>query len=308
MGLLLLVLATLMWSFVGILVKTASFMVDSWVVTFCRFFFGIVFLGIWLYWKEGKLTLLWKSGWIWFGAIGKTCNYIFENIAISIGYAYGNILVMPLQTIFLLAVSILYFKEKVRGVHWLATALCMAGVVLVSWNGEPPDEIFGLNMTISSLFVLAAAGAGAHVFAQKMMIDRYKNGEMNFSMFAIASMLTFLPLPFAGDMTGEFRFVSLVSLVLLGFITGASFVITAAALKMVPLSVTSIVMNMSVLFTLLWSWLFFREPITGYVMAGACLFVAGMLVLNLAERHPEQRSGRQPEMGYQGGRPIDPNC
>ena len=43
MGYLLLFLATLLWSFVGILVKSASTMADSTVITYARFGFGIVF-------------------------------------------------------------------------------------------------------------------------------------------------------------------------------------------------------------------------------------------------------------------------
>jgi drug/metabolite transporter (DMT)-like permease len=270
--------------FVGIFVKYSSFMVDSWTISFCRFFFGIVFLGILLYWRDRKLTLHWTSGWIWFGAIGKACNYIFENIAITIGYAYGNILVQPLQTILLLTVSILYFKEKVRGLHWVAAALCLVGVGLVSWNGLPLREVFGTNILITFFFVLAAIGASAHVLSQKMLIKHLKSGEMNFSTFALASAITFLPLPVAAESTGDFQWIAVLSLVLLGLITGISFLITATALKTVPLSAASIIMNMSVLFTLLWAWIFFREPITLYILAGACLFIVGMLVLNLAGR------------------------
>lgn len=284
MGLLLLILATIMWSFVGILVKYGSFMVDTWTISFCRFFFGVLFLGVLLYWRDRKISLHWRMGWIWFGAVGKACNYIFENIAISIGYAYGNILVMPLQTIILLVVSILYFKEQVRRVHWMAAALCMVGVGLVSWNGLPLSKVFGTNLMLTGLFVLAAIGASAHVFSQKMLIGKLKSGDMNFSTFAIASAITFLPLPVGAEATGEFQWVSLFALVMLGFITGISFLITAYALQTVQLSVASIVMNMSVLFTLLWAWLFFREPITYYIIAGSAFFIIGMLVLNLAGR------------------------
>lgn len=284
MGVFWLILATLMWSFVGIFVKYASFMVDSWIITFCRFFFGIVFLGMILYWQDRRIVLHWKTPWIWYGAIAKLCNYIFENMAIAIGYAYGNIVVMPAQTVVLMAISFFYFKEKINGAHLIAAAACIVGVGLVGWNGASLDELFGHNALLTGLFVLAAIGASLHVVSQKMLIKHYKTGEMNFSVFAIASLLAFVPLPVVSEGVGAFEWIGLFSLIMLGFITGVSFYISAHALKTVPLSLASIIMNSSVLFTLLWAWLFFQEPITGYVIAGAFLFITGMLILNFAAR------------------------
>ena len=53
MGYLLLLLATLSWSFVGILVKSTTGFVDSTTIAFARFALGIVFLGGLLLLKDG---------------------------------------------------------------------------------------------------------------------------------------------------------------------------------------------------------------------------------------------------------------
>lgn len=89
MGYVLLFLATLLWSFVGILVKSASTMADSMVITFARFGFGIVFLGLFIRWKGPGIKLRFNLNWIWIGALGKSCNYFFENMAISSGLGDG---------------------------------------------------------------------------------------------------------------------------------------------------------------------------------------------------------------------------
>jgi hypothetical protein len=52
-----LLLATLSWSFVGILVTTASTMLDTSIITFSRFALGIVFLGVFLLFKSGRIQL-----------------------------------------------------------------------------------------------------------------------------------------------------------------------------------------------------------------------------------------------------------
>ncbi|WJH35849.1 hypothetical protein N6H14_07975 [Paenibacillus sp. CC-CFT747] len=42
--------------------------------------------------------------------------------------------------------------------------------------------------------------------------------------------------------------------------------------------------NSSVLFSILWSYLIFHEPITLYVVTGTLVFLAGFLLLNLPGR------------------------
>ncbi|WP_094606027.1 hypothetical protein SPSIL_006930 [Sporomusa silvacetica DSM 10669] len=86
MAYVLLLTAAMMWSFVGVLVKYASMMVDSSTITVCRFLFGVVFLGLLIKINKQEFNLGWKNKWVWIGAIGKCVNYIFENIAISIGF------------------------------------------------------------------------------------------------------------------------------------------------------------------------------------------------------------------------------
>ncbi|OXM83536.1 DMT family transporter [Paenibacillus rigui] len=296
MGYLLLILATLSWSFVGILVKSASTMVDSTTITFARFSLGIVFLGILLLVKDRKLGLKLDLRWIWIGALGKSCNYLFENMAISIGYSYGNILVGPIQTVILLLVSVFIFKEHVSLRGWIAGALCIMGVLCISWNGLPLHTMLASNGLTTLLFVLSAIGTAFHVLSQKMLVQSMESGPMNFSIFFLCSILMAVPLPFQAHATGgTVPLWGIAALVGLGLITGLSFNWFAEALKRVSFAAAVIVSNSGALFTILWSYLFFHDRITGYILSGVGLFIAGLLLLNwpmrkarLAARKPGQ--------------------
>ncbi|WP_165452666.1 hypothetical protein [Paenibacillus thalictri] len=103
---LLLLAATMSWSFVGILVKSASVMLDSSSIAFARFAFGVVALAALLLLLRQPLRVEYKNRWIWIGALGKSANYFFECIAIAIGFSYGNILVGPIQTVVLLLLNL----------------------------------------------------------------------------------------------------------------------------------------------------------------------------------------------------------
>ncbi|GGG08757.1 hypothetical protein GCM10010916_27000 [Paenibacillus abyssi] len=269
------------------LVKAASTMVDSSVITFARFFFGIVFLGLFMLLKDGRIQLRTKLTWIWLGALGKSINYLFENLAISIGFAYGNILVPPIQTVTLLLISTLWFKEHISSRGWMAAGLCIMGVLFISWNGQPLDILWSGNGLTTLLFALSGIGAAIHVLSQKMLIKDMDTGNMNFSVFFWCSVLMAIPLPiqsegFVGPITGS----AWLALIGLGLITGLSFYWFAEAIRRVPFAMAVIVGNSMVLFTILWSFLFLEESITRYIIIGTIIFLAGLLLLNLPSGKP----------------------
>lgn len=262
--------------------KTASHMVDSTTITFARFFFGIVFLGLFLLFRFRTLKLRFDLRWIWIGALGKCCNYFFENLAISIGYSYGNILVGPIQTIFLLLVSALAFKERVSLRGWISAALCIGGVFLISWNGQSISALASSGgALVTLLFALAGIGAGFHVLSQKLLAKDMDAGNMNFSVFLWCSAITGLPVPLSFQWTGDVALWPILSLIALGLITGLSFYWFAKALQIVSFPVAVIVSNSGVLFTILWARLFFHDPITRYIIGGAALFTIGLVLLNM---------------------------
>jgi len=270
-----------MWSFVGVLVKLSSQWVDSSIISFCRFFFGILFLGVFLLFRDKRLSVDWSMKWIWIGAIGKSINYIFENIGVSMGYAYSQILVYPASIAFVVIITCFYFKEKITSRTWFAIGLCLVGMCLVSWNGKPLSLIIKTSGFISLLFIISAVGSGFHTLSQKVLIDKMESGKMNFSVFLLASIITAVPMPFSGGFTGNFSIASLFALVGLGAITGISFFIYANALKSVSFLVSVIVSNSGILLTLVWSKLLFNDPITYVAVIGAVIFFVGMIILNL---------------------------
>lgn len=297
MGYVLLLLATLAWSFVGVLVKGVSVMVDNSMITFSRFFFGVLFLGLFLLLKDGRIRMRLNLRWIWIGAAGKSFNYMFENIALTIGYAYGNILVQPVQTVSLLAASMLLFKEKVTAKGWSAAALCMLGVLVIGWNGSPlGDLLTGTGGLTTLLFTLAGIGAALHVLSQRMLVSSMDSGNMNLSVFFASTLLVSIPIPVSPhEATEPMTMWGWGALVVLGVITGLSFLWLSEAIKRVPFAVVAIVGNSSVLFSILWSYLFFQEPITWYVWGGTFMFLIGFVLLNIPfakkkVRVPEQHA------------------
>lgn len=281
MGYILLVIVALMWSFVGVLVKSASFMASSSIITISRFFLGVVFLFLLMAILKMKVSLNWTEKWIWIGAIGKSCNYVLENLGISTGHAYGNVLIWPVQTIFIAVVAILFFKEELFPRKIMAMLLCLFGIILVSFGGESLSVFLKAGFVPLVLFTFAALGSGIHLISLKKLIGTLDSANMNLSIFLLCAVFMSFPLPFTAHLTGPVNFRAIASLISLGFISGVSFYFNSEALKKVPFLSAILISNLCILFTPFWAWLFFNEEINLSIISGAVVLIVGIVLANL---------------------------
>ncbi|MGM9652364.1 MAG: DMT family transporter [Eubacteriales bacterium] len=275
-------IVTVMFSLIGTCVTLAKAWVSSGVITFSRFFFGVLFLLGYMLLSRKKISLRFGYGAVWIGVACKCINYFAENYAVSHGYSFGNIIVWPMQCVAILFFSLFFLHEKISARAIAGVVLCIGGVALISWSGRPLGQLFADGALLYTvLFVIAGIGAAGFTMAQKLLLDRMDSCNLNLSMFAVCVLVTAAPLPFTAEAMGSFRFSALAGLVILGLITGVAFLLAAEAMKTLPVFLVTILQSMNVMLTLLWSVLFFHEPVTGYILGGAGIFLCGMVLVNL---------------------------
>ena len=118
MGYLYLLTVALMFSFVGTCNRLVSPYFSATLITFFRFFFGVICLLILKavlrqpFRKNYKESVRLVIGWILFGAVGKWLAYLLENTGFTLGPSYGNIITEPAQTVFLTLSSVILFKDR----------------------------------------------------------------------------------------------------------------------------------------------------------------------------------------------------
>lgn len=283
MNFLLLFVPILMWSCVGILVKIAAVAFSPALISFFRFFFGVVFLGLWHLVTRRRLRLVFGDPWIWFAAVAKTINYSAENGAIMRGASWGYIVEQPVQAVVLLLISALYFRERPGKRKLAAASLCIVGVLLVGLKGFSAVRAGGTMDFL--LFTVAAFGSAGHMMGQKILMGKMDSLGMNLNVFLIASVFTALPLMFTSSaILGPPSFGAAAAAVALGFITGASFLIWGVALLRVSFLTSAISANSLGVFALLWGVLLRAEMPDIWSLAGTAIFLAGLLVMNLPSR------------------------
>lgn len=284
MGYVYLLLQALMFSFGGILIKITSASFSPFMVSFLRFALGVLLLMLLQRLRGGKMRIALANRVIVFGGIAKALHYLGENYGVMHGFSYGNVVIWPVQTVVILLISTFILKEKVSKRAVAGAFLCVAGIVLLTWNGMPLRHFLGGQGPLLIAFVIAGIGASLFSVAQKKLLGSMSAVELNNNMFIIGSFCTLGILPLMdGPVTG-IRIPAAAAMLALGAITATGFLLQAEALKTVPIFSATVVQSSTVILSLVWAALLYRETITGYAVAGTLLFLTGMLCVNLTPK------------------------
>ena len=292
MGVIYLLCVALLFSFGGTCAKTIGPYFRSEYISFFRFAVGVLFLFLLKllkrhhFAKDYRQQLRSYGGWLLFGAAGKAVSYLTENYALTHGVSYGNILTQPAQLLFLTFLSVVVLKEKLTGRKALFLIPCVAGVLLVSWNGRALSDYLSGGLLLTCMYLISGMGSGCHIFAQKKLNGKMDIIDSNITMFTVSALITFVPtvpLTAAGAIEGVSPSLACIgAIALFGFITGIGFYLNAKAIPLVPLYMVPLIQCTMVIFAILWGVLFFHEPLTGYLIVGAVLFVSGIVGVQIA--------------------------
>ncbi|MBO4297297.1 MAG: DMT family transporter [Clostridia bacterium] len=289
MGYLYLGLVALLFSFGGTCVKLIRPFFTPSMITFLRFLVGVFWLlGLKLLRRQRfradfAPALKAKWGWLLFGAAVKYLAYITENTALSMGVSYGNILTRPVQIILHTVLGVCVLRERMNAVKWAGIALCVAGILLITWNGTPPERLLSDNIFLTLLYAASGIFAGLFVFAQKKTADGMDILDSNLVMFAAAAVMSFCaPLSQGETLPAAAPNLPCAAAILLfGFITGIGFYLNAKAIPLVSFQMVALMQSTTVFFSLAWGILFFGETVSGWIVAGTLLFVAGIVSMQM---------------------------
>ena len=284
MGYVYLLLQALIFSFGGILIKTTAASFSPFMVSFLRFVLGVLFLLLLQVIRGKKPHLTLANRLVVFGGIAKTLHYLGENYGVMHGFSYGNVVIWPVQTVVILLISTLVLKEKVTRQAVAGAFLCVCGIVLLTWNGMPLNQFIGGQGPLLLAFVIAGIGASLFSVCQKKLLNTMDTVELNNSMFLIGGLCAGSVLPFTSDPVTGIQLPAVVAMLILGAITGVGFLLQAEGFKTVPIFVATVVQSSTVLLSLLWAALLYHERITGWIIAGTALFLAGILLVNVKQR------------------------
>jgi len=285
-GILLVCLSALFWSFGGAIARYID-AGDSWTVVFWRSSWAAAFLIFFMVWRDGwRGTVALFTGMGVPGVMVSLC-FAVASTSFIIALAYttvANILLMQAGVPLIAAlIAWVLFREKIGPATWAAIAAVICGVAIMvseSFNGEVSPIGDGLALLIAVVF--ATATVITRRFAHVRMTPATCLGTIIAAAFAATQAEGFAVS--ARDMAFLFAFGALnLGLGLACFASGA---------RLIPAALAALLGTLEPVLGPIWVWLAHDEvPSARTIMGGTVVFVALMVHLTLEFRR-QQRPAR----------------
>jgi drug/metabolite transporter (DMT)-like permease len=222
---------------------------------------------------------IFRENLLFFLVIGLLVAISTASTYIAVGYIDPGTasLLAQMTTIFALGLSIIWLREKLTGLEIAGAAIAVVGVVVISF--QPGDYL-----RLGSLLILASA----LMYALHAAIVKRHGGEMdfaNFFLFRMASVSGFLLLftSLRGQLlwpTGQ----AWIFLLLAGTIDVViSRTLYYVALRRFQMSFHTIILTLSPVITVLWSFLLFGLKPTRQSIIGGMAVILGVAIVSFGK-------------------------
>lgn len=290
--------SVVLFTIMASLIKATAEVVPTGEAVFFRSFFAMPVIVAWL-WMRGDLRTGFKAqswvGHVWRGLLGVLAmGFNFAALGLlplpevtAIGFA------APMLTVFAAAVLL---GERLRMFRTLCVLLGLVGVMVVLWPRLSLDALEGAAL-LGVAFVLASAALRALVQVQiRRMIQVEETSAIVFYFSLTATLFSLVTLPFGWVWPEPW---ALAMLVASGLIGGVAQIFLTSAYRFAGAAVVAPFDYASILFAILFGWVFFAEAPTGMVLLGsAIVIVAGGVIIwrerQLGLKRGGARSGMTP--------------
>jgi drug/metabolite transporter (DMT)-like permease len=282
-GIALKILSALAFTLMSATVKAVSARYPVGEMIFCRSFFALIPLLVWLWWREELPSALHTRnirGHLKRGIIGSTgmfCGFGALALlplpdAVAIGYA------APLIVVVLAAVVL---KERVRLYRWSAVAIGFTGVlIMLSPHFEAADLARGLEPgpTLGAVLALlgACCSAGATIEIRRLTATEMTGAIVFYFMLmttvlGLATSLLGWNMPTAGDAG---------LLVLMGVLGGFGQILMTQSYRFADTSLIAPFEYTTMIWAVAVGWIFFGElPVRAIVLGSFIVIMAGLFVI-----------------------------
>ncbi|RWE39032.1 MAG: DMT family transporter [Mesorhizobium sp.] len=287
-GMLLVFLSALMWSFGGTIARFIS-VGDSWTVIFWRSVWAAAFLLCFMAWRDGWRGMVKSFRDMGLPGIAVGFCFAIASTSFVVALAYttvANILLMQAGVPLLAALfAWALFRERVTVATWMAIAAVIAGVaIMVSESLDGSVSPIGDGLALLIAFMFSTATVITRRFSSVRMTPATCLGTILAAGFAASQASTFTVS--AGDMGFLFVF----GVVNLGL--GLAFFATGA--RLIPAAIAALLGTFEPILGPIWVWLIHSEVPSGRTIIGGAVVVTALLVhigLEFKRQARPQRAG-----------------
>lgn len=217
----------------------------------------------------------------WFFAMGGSIGafHALWNTAVVLNGASIATVIQSDSPIFVTVMAWVFFKEPLTKRKFAAIALSIAGTILISGlYGMGSLQVTGYGVTIA---LASAVMYGLVSLFGKKLVGNYSSWTVLLYTFGIAALLL-LPLQFAAPIPWPVS--TQVQLLFAGLVlitTVSGYALYTTALKILQVSVASIMNTTEVAFAAILAYLILGERLDLWQIVGAALVVSGVILISL---------------------------
>jgi len=280
--------AGVLWGTVAVIVRVLVQTVDASLIAFFRIFLAGVFLTSILVLRGRSRISAQNWNYALVAAVGIGLNYLLFTVGLKYTLASAGAMVVQSEVVFLAVLSVLFLGEGFGRRKAVGMAMALSGVLLITWNGADLGTMLGSRYFIGNVIVFGAGFFWAiYVFFQKKMSTGPEILVSLSPIFLISAAILF---PFSIPVLGELLHLSavqLVALLYLGIVcTGFGYMFLARGMQRISASTTGVLTTVMPLTSVILAIFFLGETLTGYILAGAALDMAGVILVVQSEGSP----------------------
>jgi drug/metabolite transporter (DMT)-like permease len=302
-GITLKIMSVLVFIVMATIIKATSDSVPPGQAVFFRSLFAVPVIFVWLWWRSELGTGLRTRnpmGHVWRGVVGTS--------AMGLGFASLGFLPLPEVTALGYAAPLLtvvfaamFLGEEVRIFRITAVVLGLVGVLIVVSPRLTTisDGEVSASDALGAMLVLGSAvfAALAQVFVRKL-VNEESTASIVFYFSITATLMSLVTLPFGWVVPAPQEAALLIAAGLLG---GIGQILLTSSYRWADASVVAPFDYVSMIFALIFGYVFFAEVPTLPVIGGAALVVlAGILIIWRERRLGLERARQRKAMTPQG--------
>jgi S-adenosylmethionine uptake transporter len=284
-------LSALLFSLMAMLIKRLSPTFSSMELVFHRSLINVLLFAPIIGFEKKKLFPKGKRLMILRGVLGFLSLWcIFYSVEhLPIGVAT---LLMRVSPVFVLALSLIFLKEKLTGLQLTAAGIALVGVVLAI---SPGSHASGVSMVASAIGLLGALLAAASYVSVRAATASF-NSWLIVQYYAAISALGSLPFAVADFHWPRANQAGLI--LVFGLLATFSQFAMIEGYRVLKAGVAGAMQLLTVPFSLLIGWVFLDERLAAIQWGGVLLLVAGVLLLTF---HPMAKALSRKKLAYGEG-------
>lgn len=290
------VLATVwLWSLIPLAVKVAYQSFDFGCIGFARLSVGTLFFAIWEL-SSGRHLRLPKDAsapppprasflvWTIIAGLGIGGDLLLYALGLRYTTASAATLIVSTDGIILALLGVMVLRERMSWMKAVAGLCALGGLFLVNWSGQTWQALLGSEHFLGNVIVFIAGCCWAMYGLGQRVLARIPGGNL-FWIFAVGTLLA-SGVAFTRPLTHApvtWQAVAAIAYLGLGG-TGLAYVLLAKGMAKLEAATVGILNSTLPLFTMVQAHYWLGEEITVYLVGGACLVIAGVMLIMSHQR------------------------